>query len=400
MKKIELLAPAGNLKKLKVALKYGADAVYCGLPGFSLRAKTGFTIMDLEKGISYAHKLNKKVYVTINIIAHNRHLRSLPGYLQKLKKLNPDAVIVADPGVMTVVKKYLPKTEIHLSTQANTLNYEAVKFWQKQGVKRIILGREVAIGDIKEIRKKAKGIGLEVFVHGAMCMSYSGRCYLSTWLSGRSANEGLCTQPCRWDYKVYIEEKLRPGKMIPVLSDKNGSYILNSKDLCLAKHLDKIIEAGVGSIKIEGRAKSIYYLAAAVRTYRLLLDGKIKIKDALLELNKIDNRGYTTGFLLGADDDIQQFDYLKEKNIWGFAGEVVSCNGQKVTFKVHNVLRSGDKIEIVTPSDIYILRVKKLYDNQGVEIAEAHGGTKKLFSFELDKNYDILEGSLIRKMNK
>jgi len=231
-------------------------------------------------------------------------------------------------------------------------------------------------------------------------MSYSGRCYLSTWLSGRSANEGLCTQPCRWDYKVYIEEKLRPGKMIPVLSDKNGSYILNSKDLCLAKHLDKIIEAGVGSIKIEGRAKSIYYLAAAVRTYRLLLDGKIKIKDALLELNKIDNRGYTTGFLLGADDDIQQFDYLKEKNIWGFAGEVVSCNGQKVTFKVHNVLRSGDKIEIVTPSDIYILRVKKLYDNQGVEIAEAHGGTKKLFSFELDKNYDILEGSLIRKMNK
>src|SRR3989344_6102160 len=240
--KPELLAPAGSLKKLKIALAYGADAVYIGLPAYSLRAQTDFNLKDIKTGIEYAHQLGKKVYITINIFAHNRHLKLLPAYLKQL------------------VKKILPKVAIQLSTQMNTLNYEAVRFWQEQGVKRIILGREATWADIKEIHRKVPKMALEVFVHGAMCLSYSGRCYLSAWLSKRSANLGLCTQPCRWNYKIYLEEQLRPGQMMPIEADDQGTYLMNSKDLNLIDHLNELIKAGVVFFKIEGRTKSIYYL--------------------------------------------------------------------------------------------------------------------------------------------
>lgn len=397
----ELLAPAGDLKKLKYAFAYGADAVYCGLPGYSLRAMTGFTYTDLKKGIIYAHNLKKKVYVTINIIAHNHHLKKLPAHLKKLKNLKPDAVIVADPGVLLMIKKYLPKTDIFLSTQANVLNTEAVKFWKEQGVKRIILGREASLKDIAEINKAVSGIELEIFVHGAMCMSYSGRCYLSTWLAGRSANLGLCAQPCRWKYKVYLEEEQRPGEMMPVEEDKFGSYVLNSKDLNLSLYLSKLVKAGVKSFKIEGRTKSAYYLATVVRVYRLLLDNKISQYEADIELNKIDHRGYTNGFLFGQDKDIQEYATSKLHRGWQFVGECLAYSqnrGSRIIYvKVHNVLKSGDWVEIMTPKDVFRLKIKQLYDKDGNEVNEAHGGTKSVYHFITDNKYDIVDCGIIRK---
>ncbi|HLD28212.1 MAG TPA: U32 family peptidase C-terminal domain-containing protein [Patescibacteria group bacterium] len=423
----ELLAPAGDLEKLKYAFDYGADAVYLGLPAYSLRAQTGFDMKSIGVGIKYAHKLDKKVYVTINIFAHNRHIKELPTYLRQLKKLNPDAVILSDLGVLMLIKKYLPKVKIHLSTQANTLNSEAVKFWHKQGVSRIILGREVSLKDIKEIHQTVPKMELEVFVHGAMCMSYSGRCYLSAWLNSRSANLGLCTQPCRWEYKIFLEEGLRPGQMIPIEADDKGTYIMNSKDLCLIDYLDELKKAGVMSFKIEGRTKSIYYLATVVKAYRQAFQRitqntkhKTHNKDLKLELDKIDNRGYTTGFLLGNEVGRQEFKTSKAMSDWEFVGEIVKIDNyslaviprersdredpvesenflQTIFIKVHNVLKPGDEVEIMTPSENYKVKIKELINEKGDKVKSAHGGTKEIFKIEIPVQYDIVEKSLIRK---
>ncbi len=423
----ELLAPAGDLEKLKYAFDYGADAVYLGLPAYSLRAQTGFDMKSIGVGIKYAHKLDKKVYVTINIFAHNRHIKELPTYLRQLKKLNPDAVILSDLGVLMLIKKYLPKVKIHLSTQANTLNSEAVKFWHKQGVSRIILGREVSLKDIKEIHQTVPKMELEVFVHGAMCMSYSGRCYLSAWLNSRSANLGLCTQPCRWEYKIFLEEGLRPGQMIPIEADDKGTYIMNSKDLCLIDYLDELKKAGVMSFKIEGRTKSIYYLATMVKAYRQAFQRitqntkhKTHNKDLKLELDKIDNRGYTTGFLLGNEVGRQEFKTSKAMSDWEFVGEIVKIDNyslaviprersdrgdpvesenflQTIFIKVHNVLKLGDEVEIMTPSENYKVKIKELINEKGDKVKSAHGGTKEIFKIEIPVQYDIVEKSLIRK---
>lgn len=395
--KPELLAPAGDLEKMKCAFLFGADAVYLGLPNFSLRAKTGFDLKSLKVGVEYAHKLKKKVYVTINVFAHNSHLKKIPSHLSALKKINPDAVIVSDPGVLFLVKKYLPKTEIHLSTQANVLNYEAVRFWGKQGVKRIILGREASLADIKEISNQTSSVGLEAFVHGAMCMSYSGRCYLSAWLNDRSANEGLCTQPCRWQYKVYLEEGLRPAQMIPIESDEQGTYILNSKDLCLVEYLDQLAAAGISSFKVEGRTKSIYYLAIVVRVYRQLLDGKMSLAEAKKELAKVDNRGYTTGFLLGTEGkNREEFKTSKAQSDWEFVGEVIKVKGNEVFIKVHNILPAG-KIELVTPINCYKLNIKSLRNSKGELFKKAHGGTDEIFSFSIPSGYQPVAGSVLRR---
>jgi len=410
MKKPELLAPAGNLKKLKYAFKYGADAVYAGLPNFSLRAKTGFDLKSLKQGIDYAHKINKRIYVTINVFAHNSHINALPKHLKSLKQNPPDAIILSDPGVLEIVKKYLPKVEIHLSTQANILNYEAVKFWKKQGVKRIILGREASLKDIIEIKKKTKGIELETFVHGAMCMSYSGRCYLSAWLNDRSANEGLCTQPCRWNYNVYLEEPLRPGMMIPVKqAGKQGSYVLNSRDLCLIDYLDELKKAGIISFKLEGRTKSIYYLAVIVKAYRQAIDllnskkstsqKKKELTDIKKELEKVDNREYETGFLFDNNPKkLMNFKTSKPKNDWEFKGEVLKVKNNEIFIRIHNILKNNSQIEIVTPKDIYQLKIKKLKE-KGELIKEARGGAEKTFSFEIDNisKYNIATGNLLRK---
>lgn len=408
-KKPELLAPAGNLQKLKYAISYGADSVYFGLPAFSLRAQTNFTMKSLKQGIEYAHQHKKKAYVTINIFAHNQHLKILPKYLKELKKLKPDAIIISDPGILELIKKKLPQTLIYLSTQANTLNYEAVKFWQKQGVKRIILGRETTLKDIKEIHQKVPKMELEIFVHGAMCMSYSGRCYLSSWLSQRSANLGLCTQPCRWEYGVYLEENLRPGQMIPIETDQQGTYILNSKDLCLIDYLDELTKAGVTSFKIEGRTKSVYYLAIVIKAYRQAIERityntkrKTQNKDLQQDLLKIDNRGYTTGFLLGNEKNREEFKTSKATSDWQFVGEVtklsnVNCQMLIVNIKVHNVLKQGDSIEIVTPDNCYKIKIKELKNSKGEHVKSAHGGTKEIFILELPTKYDIVEKSVLRK---
>ncbi|MEI6627178.1 MAG: U32 family peptidase C-terminal domain-containing protein [bacterium] len=408
---VELLSPAGDLKKMQFAFLYGADAVYCGLPAFSLRAKTGFDLGGLEKAIDYVKKNKKKVYVTINIFAHEKHIKALPEYLKKLAKIKPHALIISDPGIIHLAQKYCPQIAIHLSTQANTINSEAVKFWKKMGVNRVILGRETSLKDIQAIHKAVPKMELEIFVHGAMCLSYSGRCYLSSWLNNRSGNEGLCTQPCRWDYKVKLEEKLRPGEFLEVENDDKGTYILNSKDLCLFDYLSELIKAGVISFKIEGRTKSHYYVASITNAYRqaidILLDPKIKNKQKLLakareELFKVDHRGYTTGFLLGNEAETREdFETSKAFTDWELVGEVVKikkeASGIHAYIKVHNTLLANEKIEILTPENLYTLRLHIITNAKGEDITEAHGGTEEVFSVLLPADYVIIEGSLLRK---
>lgn len=403
-KNLELLAPAGDLEKLKYAFAYGADAVYLGLPEYSLRAKTGFNFLDLKNGIDYAHQLKKRVYVTINIFAHEKHLDNLPKFLKQLKQCRPDAVILSDPGVLLIVKKYLPRVAIHLSTQANTLNSEAVKFWQKNGVSRIILGREASLADIKKIHQAVPKMELEVFVHGAMCMSYSGRCYLSSWMSNRSANEGLCTQPCRFEYQLYAEEKMRPGELMPIEEDGENMYIFNSRDLCLIEYLSKLIEAGVQSFKIEGRTKSIYYTSTVVRSYRQVLDniGNKKILvEAKKELQKIDNRGYTTGFLTGYESGLsrQEFKTSKTKSDWQFVGEIIKSNKRGlIAFRPHNVWRVGEAVELLTPKKCSKIRIKEFLDHNNQKLQEVHGGTDNVYYFKLS-NATKLDFGLLRKNN-
>lgn len=432
LKKIELLVPAGDLQKLNYGLAYGADAVYLGLPEYSLRAKTGFDFTDLSKGIAEAHKLKKNVYVTVNIFAHEQQLKSLPKFLKKLKACRPDAVILSDAGVLNLVKKYLPQVPIHLSTQMNTLNSEAVKFWQKNGVKRIILGRETTLADIKKIHQAVPKMELEMFVHGAMCMSYSGRCYLSAWLNNRSANEGSCTQPCRWEYRVHLEEPLRPGEMMPIEEDEKGIYILNSKDLCLIDYLADLIKAGVISFKIEGRTKSLYYVSVVTRSYRQVLDNlkdKKVLATAKSELQKIDNRGYTTGFITGQETGLsrQEMKTSKAQSAWQFVGQIypndfiskkigirVDKSGSRVkprmtktivasnqsslmAFKPHNVLKSGETLELLTPNNCYTIKVKEFFDDQGQKLTEVHGGTDNIYYFQLPATIKKSAWGLLRK---
>lgn len=404
MKKLELLAPAGDLQKLKYALAYGADAVYLGLPEFSLRAKTGFDFKSLKEGIAYAHSTKKKVYVTVNIFAHEKHVKVLPDFLKKLKACQPDAIILSDPGALLLVKKYLPRVAIHLSTQANTLNSEAVKFWQKNGVERIILGREASLDDIKKIHQAVPKMELEVFVHGAMCMSYSGRCYLSAWMSGRSANEGLCTQPCRFEYKLYAEEKMRPGQLMPVEDDGQNMYIFNSKDLCLIDYLSDLAKAGVVSFKIEGRTKSLYYISTVARAYRQVLynlANKKILSEAKKELQKIDSRGYTTGFLTGGEAGLarQEFKTSKAKSDWQFVGQIVESDRKGlVAFRPHNSLRAGDNLELLTPAGCYKIKVKEFIDDCGKKIKEVHGGTDKVYYFALPAKAKSGYGLLRKKI--
>ncbi|NMA04023.1 MAG: U32 family peptidase, partial [Clostridiales bacterium] len=268
MGRVELLAPAGDLERLKIAIMYGADAVYIGGQIFGLRAAAkNFSSEDLKEGVRYAHEKGVKVYITANIIPHNEDLKDFPEYLKAINEIGVDAIIVSDPGTFSIVKETVPNMEIHISTQANNTNYMTVKFWGDLGASRVILARELSLKEIKEIRANIPdGIGLEAFVHGAMCMSYSGRCLLSNYLTGRDANRGECAQPCRWKYSL-VEQK-RPGEYIQVVEDEKGTYFMNSKDLCMIEHIPEIIESGISSLKIEGRMKTTYYVAMVVKAYR------------------------------------------------------------------------------------------------------------------------------------
>lgn len=387
------------MEKLKYAIHYGADAVYAGVPDFSLRARiNNFTKETLKEAVEYVHKHKKKIYITLNIYAHNRHLAEVEKHLKFLKPLDIDGVIVSDPGIIKLVKKHLPKVEIHLSTQANATNWQAVKFWQEQGVKRVILAREVSLEEIKEIKRRVPKMELEYFVHGAMCMSYSGRCILSKWMTGRSANLGDCTQPCRWKYQKservcetsIIDDKKR--FRIDMEEDQHGTYFLNSYDMNMLAYVDKLIEAGVDSLKIEGRAKSIYYLAVVVKTYKKVINslsnpvaklGKV-IKEQQKELNNLVHRGYWTGFLLG-DQPPHNIHSDNFKSNYKFVGEVDGAREKMNIVYIHNEIFIKDKLEAITPKKIFPIKIKKIYNHNMEQVKEAHGGHKKRYFFEFDK---------------
>lgn len=418
----ELLAPAGNMAKMKIALAHGADAVYLGIPDFSLRVRINdFTIETIKEAVEHAHSLNKKAYVTINIFAHNHHFKKLPMYVKKLKTYQVDALIISDPGILSVVKDIWPKAEMHLSTQANCTNWQSAKFWFEQGVKRVILGRETTLDEIKEIHKKVPKLELEYFVHGAMCMAYSGRCFLSKYYLGRSANLGDCVQPCRWEYNIVeITEEKRPSMPMEIVEEEHGSYILNSKDMCLIKHVRELQKAGIVSFKIEGRAKSVYYQAVVAGAYRKAINtinSSLKkseqdkiINDLYQELEtKLVHRGYTDGFLLGGKSD-QNINDSHQPSKWEFCGLVVETLHRNVsnvesphqhqsTIKVHNTLKINDQIEIVRPGyDIIKMRIKKMINKKNSqEIEEAHGGGSG-HVVVIETNEEIPENSVIRRV--
>ncbi len=411
----ELLAPAGNLEKLKVAIRYGADAIYAGIPEYSLRVRiNNFTKDSLKEAAIYCKKNNKRLYVTLNIFAHNKHYDGMSDYIKYLKKIGVDALIVSDPGIINEIKRVWRNAEIHLSTQANCTNWQSAKFWKNAGVKRIILGREVTLGEIKEIHRRVPEVELEYFIHGAMCMSYSGRCFLSKSVAGRSANLGDCIQPCRWEL-ISTKPINNVGKeTFELVEEEHGSYILNSKDLCLIKYIDELIGAGVCSLKIEGRAKSVYYIATVVGAYRKAIDvtvsrkskeHKRKTANSLFrELNtKLVHRGYTSGFLLGGKAG-QQIGSSHLKCGWEFCGEVTDVKrimGKSVKYKVfiraHNAIRLGDVIEILTPQyDIMKIKIQKIFnETKGEYVNSAHGGQDTVVSIITGKK--IIKNSVIRR---
>lgn len=403
--KYELIAPAGNLLKAKYAFKFGADSVYLGIPDFSLRTRVNsFDENSIPEIINYAHSIGKKVFITVNIFAHNEHISRVASYLKKIEKWEADAVIASDPGIIAMVKKYAPKTRIHLSTQANCTNWSAAKFWYDMGIKRVVLGREVTLAEIAEIKKHVPKLELEYFVHGAMCMAYSGRCFLSSHFTGKSANLGDCTQPCRWEYDYYIEEKKRPGELLKVEQDSKGSYFMNSKDLCLIKYLEDLKKAGVTSFKIEGRAKSIYYVAfvskiysEALRLKGTLAENKKKINAYYKELQTLAHRDYTVGFVFGKEKVEQKNDSSHIVTNYQFVGEVLGMEKEKyMKVKVHNVFFVGDKIDIIQPTrEMIKMTIKEMTEEDGTKIKEAHGGQDKRVLIKVNK--DVEPMALIRK---
>ncbi len=353
MNKPELLAPAGNLEKLKIALIYGADAVYVGGKKFGLRAFGGnFTDEELKQGVDFAHSMGRKVYVTVNIFAHNEDIAELPDYLKYLDSIGVDAVLISDLGVFSLAKE-LTNLELHVSTQANVTNYKTVETWKSLGASRVVLARELSQAEIVDIKNRCD-IELEMFVHGAMCISYSGRCYLSHYLTGRDGNQGECTHSCRWKYSL-IEEK-RPDEYFEVNEDERGAYVMNSKDLCLLPCLDKVIESGVRSLKIEGRMKSVHYVAGVVKVYREAIDsyfnGDFKIRDEwIAELDKVAHRPYTTGFFVHDESGTEIHDTSKAKQSSTFLGVVREYDSTKniAIVEQRGKLEVGQQIEILQP---------------------------------------------------
>jgi putative protease len=349
----ELLAPAGNFEKLRMAIHYGADAVYLGGEGYSLRnLADNFTLDQLSQAVHYAHERGVKVYLATNIFPGNADLEGMRRYLEDVRDIPLDACIVADPGVLDMVREISPQRALHLSTQANTTNWRSARFWERQGVSRINLAREMTLAEMREFRERL-GIEIEVFVHGAMCISYSGRCLLSSVMTGRDANRGECAHPCRWGYAI-VEEQ-RPGRYFPVLEDGSGTFIFNSRDLCLLEYLPELAECGVDSLKIEGRMKGAHYVASVVRVYREALDryredpaGYRMQAEWLDELGKISHRGYTTGFLFGQPgEDDREYDssYLRSHEFVGLVSDVREDG--EVVLEVRNRIRTGDEVEFI-----------------------------------------------------
>ena len=398
----ELLIPASSLEVLKTAVIFGADAVYIGGEAFGLRAKAkNFSMEDMREGIEFAHAHGVKVHVTANILAHNSDLPGVREYFEELRELKPDALIIADPGVYDIAKEVCPEIDRHISTQANNTNYGTYNFWYRQGAKRVVSARELSLEEIKELRERIpEDLEIETFVHGAMCISYSGRCLLSNYFTGRDANRGACTHPCRWKYAVV--EETRPGEYMPVYENERGTYIFNSKDLCMIEHIPELIEAGIDSFKIEGRMKTALYVATVARTYRRAIDDyledpKTYRKNMPWYLDQISNctyRKFTTGFFFGKpDDDAQIYDsntYVKEYTYLGIAGEVKDglCRIEQ-----RNKFSVGENIEIMKPDGTNVeVTVRRIVNEEGEEQESAPHPKQVLFVelSECPDKYDIL----------
>lgn len=380
VKKPELLAPAGNMEKLKMALLYGADAVYLGGKQFGLRAFGGnFSNEELKEAVEFAHNLNKKVYVTVNIFPHNSDIEMLPEYLAFLNTTGADALLVADIGLFMLAKKYAPDIELHISTQANNTNWATVDAWHNMGASRVVLARELSKDEISVIRQKCS-VELEMFVHGAMCISYSGRCLLSNYMTGRDSNRGSCAQPCRWKYSL-VEEK-RPGQYFPIEEDERGTFIFNSKDMCLLPYLPDVIESGVDSLKIEGRMKSVHYAASVVKAYRMAIDSYFENPEAfavkeewLEELEKVSHRSYTTGFYYGKPTEKDQIytssSYIQTSDFVGLVLDYDEATGF-ATVEQRNNMKLGQEIEVFQPQlSGYRQLLGEMYNDEGEAIEVA-----------------------------
>ena len=408
LKKPELLAPAGTLEKMKMALLYGADAVYLGGKLYGLRALGGnFTKEELREAVEFAHALHKKVYVTVNIFPHNSDLAGLPDYLRYLQEIGVDALLVADLGVFMMAKETIPDMELHISTQANNTNYETYRFWYNLGAKRVVTARELSLAEIKEIREHIPDdMEIETFIHGAMCISYSGRCLLSNFMAGRDANQGACTHPCRWKYSV-VEEK-RPGEYMPVFENERGTFIFNSKDLCMVEHMEDILTSGIDSLKIEGRMKTALYVATVARTYRKAIDDCMESPEKYHanmpwyqeQISNCTYRQFTTGFFYGKpDENTQIYDsntYVREYTYLGFAEEIDERGLARLTQR--NKFSVGETIEVMKPDGRDLpVKVLRICDEEGSDMESCPHPKQKIY---VDLGIELSNQDLLRRAEK
>ncbi len=403
MNKPELLAPAGNLEKLMTAINFGADAVYLGGSRLNLRAfADNFSDKDLEDGLKYAHARGKKVYVTVNVFPHNDDLTGIEDYLRGLQVMGVDALIVSDPGIISIARETVPELELHLSTQANTVNWKTAEFWYRQGVKRIVLAREMTMEEASEIKRRVpEGCEIEAFVHGSMCMSYSGRCVISNYMTGRDSNRGECAQPCR--YKYYITEEKRPGEYFPILEDNRGTYLLNSKDMCMIEHIPDLVKSGIDSFKIEGRMKSSFYVACVVKSYRQAIDAYFEnpkgyeVKQEWIDnLLKASHRKYFTGFYYN-DPDRQIFEnssYIRDYDIVGIVRGFEPSTGTAVV-EQRNKVFDGDSVDVLRAvGDNFTVRINDLRNEEGSKI-DAAPVAQMIYRFSSDK--ELKPGDMLVK---
>lgn len=408
MKKIELLAPAGSFEKAKIAFMYGADAVYCGTPKLSLRSRSEVSDNDLEKTIEYAHSIGKRVNAAINIFAWDETYEEIKEQAKILRDLKVDGIIVADGGVVDAIKEVAPDVPIHISTQANTVSYHTCKFWHKNGAERIVLGRELNKEQLKDIMKnKPEGLEIEVFGHGALCFGYSGRCFLSEFLSARNGNLGDCSQPCRWAYNIYVEETNNPGNLMPVETDEKGTYIFSSKDLCLIREIPDIIDMGIDSLKIEGRLKTEYYVATVINAYRAAIDDyyndpeNFDPEKYLVELEKTKTRGLTTFFFNDRNNkDFQDLSGRQYNANYEFGGKVINkLEDGRVLIEIRNKLSIGDTLELIVPGKLepFVFTIDKLWNDETNEEINTVNPGKLGQKVILNIPHDVEENWIIRR---
>ncbi len=411
MNKIELLAPAGSFEKAKVAFMYGADAIYCGTGNLSLRARADMGNNDLEDTIKYAHSIGKKVYVTINIFAWDEKYEEIREMAHKLKELKPDGVIIADGGIMEIFREIAPELPINVSTQANVVSLENAKFWHKNvGAKRVILGREINKEQLRHIMEnKPKDLEMEIFIHGAICFAFSGRCFLSDFMSCRSANLGDCSQSCRWSYNIYMEEKNNPGNLMPIDTSEYGTSIMSSKDMCLIKEIPEIIEMGVDSLKIEGRLKTDYYLASVVNTYRTAIDSYLADNENydhtkyLAELEKVKTRDLTTFFFNDKNNkDVQEYKGRQYNDSYEYGAKIIEYNQEKSIVEIKNKLMIGDELEIIIPNSIvpFVFEITNLWDYETDKEIDAISPGVKGQKVKIKIPYECKSGWVVRRRIK